>query len=71
MSEIIECKTKAEFDEHIKSDKLVVVDFSATWCPPCQMIKPKFHELAKKTAGVVFLEIDVDDNAETAEAADI
>merc|ERR1712232_130126 len=66
-----EIKNKAEFDEAIKGDKLVVVDFTATWCPPCQMIKPKFHELAEKETEVVFIAVDVDENAETAEACGI
>merc|ERR1719498_1763710 len=66
-----ELATKAEFDEVLKVDKLVIVDFTATWCPPCQMIKPKFHELAEKTEDVVFVAVDVDANGETAEACGI
>ncbi|XP_008166974.1 thioredoxin [Chrysemys picta bellii] len=57
-----------EFRSELKSagDKLVVVDFSATWCGPCKMIKPFFHSLCEKFPDVVFLEVDVDDAQEVA-----
>merc|ERR1712167_283408 len=51
--------------------KLVVVDFTATWCGPCQMIAPLFGELAEKNPDVVFVKVDVDENQETAAACGI
>lgn len=38
----------------------VLVDFSATWCGPCQMIGPYFGQLSTEFPNLVFLKIDVD-----------
>ncbi|XP_023800084.1 thioredoxin [Cyanistes caeruleus] len=62
-----------EFEEELKSagEKLIVVDFSATWCGPCKMIKPFFHSLCEKYGDVVFIEIDVDDAQDVASHCDV
>ena len=40
----------------------LVIDFTASWCPPCQMIKPIFEQLAKDLEGkAVLVKVDVDE----------
>ena len=55
--------TDATFqDEVINSDKPVVVDFWATWCPPCRQMAPVVDEAAKQLEDVKFVKVDVDAN---------
>uniref|UniRef100_H0W1R6 Thioredoxin n=1 Tax=Cavia porcellus TaxID=10141 RepID=H0W1R6_CAVPO len=66
-------ESKEAFQEALNDagDKLVVVDFSATWCGPCKMIKPFFHSLSEKYSKVVFLEVDVDDCQDVAAECEV
>ena len=52
-------------------DKLVVVDFTATWCGPCQRIAPLYAQLASEFPQAEFIKVDVDENQETAQACQV
>lgn len=51
--------------------KLVVIDFTATWCGPCKMIGPVFEQLAGENPDVEFVKVDVDEAEEIAAACGI
>jgi len=63
--------TKEDFDSAIKADKLVVVDFFATWCGPCKTIAPQLVLFSKEYENADFLKVDVDELSQVAEKADV
>ena len=64
--------TSADFDEVVlKADKPVLVDFNATWCGPCRMLKPVLDKLAEERPDVEVVGLDVDENGDLAEEFDV
>lgn len=53
--------------EVLSADGLVMVDFWAVWCGPCQMVGPIVEELASEYEGKIkVLKLNTDDNPEIA-----
>jgi thioredoxin 1 len=60
--------TDASFEADVlKSDKVVLVDFWATWCGPCKMVAPVLDEIAGEHAETLTVaKLDIDANPATA-----
>ena len=58
-------KEEKEFDELTK-EGLVLVDFYADWCGPCQMLSPILEELSKKNENLKIVKINVDEHQQLA-----
>lgn len=52
---------RAHFNASINTTKLMVIDFTATWCGPCRMMEPVINEFDAKYTDVEFIKIDVDE----------
>lgn len=51
--------TESQFNESINDENLVIIDFYATWCMPCRMLKPILERIETKFADIKFYSVDV------------
>ncbi|XP_066308332.1 thioredoxin H4-1-like isoform X2 [Miscanthus floridulus] len=67
--------SKEDWDQKIaeanKDGKIVVANFSASWCGPCRVISPVYAEMSQTYPQLMFLTIDVDELMEFSSSWDI
>lgn len=59
--------TDSKFDADLAGAPLVLVKFTAQWCPPCRALEPVLEKLTQERSDVVVLSVDVDENRRTSE----
>lgn len=57
--------------EIIANNQKVIVQYSATWCGNCRIMKPKFKKLASENETISFIIADAEKFAESRKLADV
>eukprot|EP00921_Rhytidocystis_pertsovi_P026650 GHVQ01042990.1.p1 GENE.GHVQ01042990.1~~GHVQ01042990.1.p1 ORF type:complete len:199 (-),score=37.29 GHVQ01042990.1:427-1023(-) len=68
-----EVESVEQFRQKIKanSDKLTVVQYSASWCGPCRQMKPIITKWSSDMPSVEFVSVDIDEQSVLAEEENI
>ena len=67
MRSVLDVTSETFQREVLESSEPVLVDFWATWCPPCRRLSPKVEELAEEYRGrLKVAKIDSDSNQDLA-----
>ncbi|XP_027913813.1 thioredoxin H3-like [Vigna unguiculata] len=74
-SNILTFHTTDKWNAHFKAvketNKLMVLDFTATWCKPCKLMDPVVEEFAAKYTDAEFIKIDVEELNEVSQALQV
>ncbi len=57
---------KDNFEENVKSNDFVVVDYWAPWCGPCRSFAPTYEKVSEDFPDIVFAKVNTEDEQEIA-----
>lgn len=60
--------TAQNFEETVRGNEIVLVDFWAAWCGPCRMFGPIFEQAADANPDIVFAKVNTEEQPELAGA---
>lgn len=63
--------TSANFKDALASNDTVLIDFWATWCPPCRAFGPIFEKASEAHTDMYFGKVDIDKSQDLAASAQI
>ena len=63
--------TEQNFEELTSHEGITLVDFSASWCEPCQQFTPVFERISEQHPDVLFGTVDTDANPDLAAAFEV
>lgn len=60
-----------DFEKILMDNEFVLVDFFATWCPPCKMLAPILEQISNERNDILVLKVNIDEFKSIADKYDI
>lgn len=55
----------------LNQDEMVLIQYYADWCNPCQMLKPILEELSGELTNIKFYRVDIEEHRDLAVSANV